>query len=390
MVNKNNIHFLLPRYLFCLYLTAACISLAQNTSAQTTQINKVVIDAGHGGRDSGAAYGGVKEKDITLAVALKLGKLINQNHPNVEVIYTRNKDVIVDLDERANIANKKHADLFISIHANAAKATSASGSETYVMGANKTKEAEEIARRENAVIMYEDNYQTRYNGFDPGSPEASVLFSLIQNVYLEQSLHLASYVQEEFGNNPIKVNRGVKQAGFLVLYKTATPSVLIELGFISNATDRSIMTNSKHQDRLALAIFNAFTRYKAMCEKTDSSPYNNPSKQATTSKPETPTADSGNRATALQSNTNNSVSSQEGGVYYRVQIMAIEKKEPSTAKLFKGHKEIQAVKVGNLYKYTLGNFSQKSDAAALCSSVQKDFPGAFVIAVQDGKIIPMK
>ena len=389
MASKNNIHFLISKYLFCLYLTLACVCLAQNTHAQTTQIKTVAIDAGHGGKDPGAVYSGTKEKDITLAVALKLGKLIKQQHPNVEVIYTRDKDVFIALDERANIANKKHADLFISIHVNASKASSASGSETYVMGANKTKENEEIARRENAVIMYEDDYETRYNGFDPNSPEASILFSLMQNVYLEQSLHLASYIQEEFGNNPIKLNRGVKQAGFWVLYKTAAPSILIELGFVSNATDRGIMTNDKQQDRLALAILNAFTRYKNMCEKTDISPYShsNPSQQTATKQVETSAAAT-NSSTVSSPNISNN--SDKNAVYYRIQIMSINKNEPPTAKIFKGHKGVQAIKAGGLYKYTLGNFIQKTEAAALCKRVQKDFPGAFVVAVQDDKIIPMK
>ncbi|MDR0661478.1 MAG: N-acetylmuramoyl-L-alanine amidase [Prevotellaceae bacterium] len=375
MASKNNVHFSSSKYLFCLYLTLACVGLAQNTHAQSAQIKKVVIDAGHGGKDSGTAHGGAKEKDITLTVALKLGKLIKQHHPNVEVIYTRDKDVFVDLDVRAKIANKNHADLFISIHVNGAEDTRATGSETFVMGASKSKANMAVAQRENSVITYEEDYTTKYEGFDPNSPESYIMFSLMQNVYLEQSLHLASFIQEEFGNNPIKVNRGVKQNVFLVLHQTAAPSVLIELGFISNSTDRSILTNDKQQDRMALSVLNAFTRYKNMCEKTGTASY-------------------AYESSATEAATNSSAttvsSSDKETVYYRVQIMSINKKESPTSKLFKEHKDVRSIKVGNLYKYTLGNFTKKSEAAALSKRIQKDFPGAFVIAVQDEKIVPAK
>lgn len=376
MTNRNKAYFLISKYIFCLSLTLAYVAASQNTYAQSSVIQKIVIDAGHGGKDPGTVHGNVKEKDVTLAVALKLGKLIKQHHPSVEVLYTRSKDVFVEFNERSNIANKNHADLFISIHVNAEESgTRASGSETYVMGAHKTKENMAVAQRENAVVTYEDDYSTKYEGFDPNSPESYIIFSLMQNVYLEQSLHFASFIQEELGSNPIKANRGVKQAGFLVLWKTATPSVLVELGFLSNPTDRSILANDKHQNRLALAILNAFTRYKNMCEKTGSTAYVGSSIQTTPVVTET----------VVETTYND-----KGAIYYRVQIMSIDKNVSSNSSIFKGHKEVQSIKVGNLYKYTLGNFTQKSEAMSLSKRLQKDFPGAFVVAVQDDKIVPVK
>lgn len=383
MANKNKAYFLIPKYLFCCYLTLVCTALVHKTYAQSNTIKKVVIDAGHGGKDSGTAHSGVLEKNIVLTMALKLGKLITQHHPNVEVIYTRDKDVFVDLNVRAEIANKNHADLFISIHVNGVNDTRANGSETFVMGASKTKANMAVAQRENSVITYEEDYTTKYEGFDPNSPESYIIFNLMQNVYLEQSLHLASFIQDEFGNNPIKINRGVKQDVFLVLHQTAAPSVLVELGFISNATDRGILTNDKQQDVLALAMLNAFTRYKNMCEKTGSTTYIGSSTQATAKHPTTTTS---NTTAPIQTTAN----SDKNTVYYRVQIMSINKNEASTSKIFKGHKDVQAIKVGSLYKYTLGNYTKKADAIARNKQIQKDFPGAFVISVQDGKIIPSK
>ncbi len=390
MANENKAYFLIPKYLFCCYLTLVSALLANETYAQSSTIKKVVIDAGHGGKDPGTTHGGVKEKDVTLAVALKLGKLIKQHHPLVEVAYTRDEDVFVELIERSQIANKNHADLFISIHVNAEKSgTKASGSETYVMGANKSAANMAVAQLENAVITYEEDYTTKYEGFDPNSPESYIIFSLMQNVYLEQSLHFASFIQEELGNEPIKVNRGVKQAGFLVLWKTATPSILVELGFMTNPSDRSILSNDKQQDNLALAVLNAFTRYKNMCEKTGSAAYIGLSTQASptyTTTTSSATTATNSTATPTQVVAHN----DKNTVYYRVQIMSIDKNEPSTSKIFKGHKGVQSIKVGKLHKYTLGNFTQKSEAAALNKQVQKDFPGSFVITVQDGKIVPSK
>jgi len=233
----------------------------------TYRVNKVVIDAGHGGRDPGCHGGSSREKIITLALALKVGEYINEHLPDVEVVYTRKTDKFVALDERADIANKSHADLFISVHCNSVPAsTSAHGTETYVMGLNTSKHNLEVAKRENSVILMEDDYLTSYDGFDPNSPESHIIFSLYQNAYLEQSIQYANLVESQFKNRAKRNSRGVKQAGFVVLYKTGMPSVLIEAGFLSNSREEKYLLSDDGQSYIASAIFRAFKQYKEEVE----------------------------------------------------------------------------------------------------------------------------
>lgn len=227
-----------------------------------------MIDAGHGGKDPGAIHGGLREKDVTLAVALKLGALIKEAHPEIKVYYTRMTDNFIELNERSNIANRNKADLFISIHVNHSSNHSAHGSETYVMGTHKNEGNLEVAKRENASILLEDDYQNEYEGFDPNSPEGHIIFSFYQNAFLEQSILLASEIEKELGKRK-KVNRsrGVKQAGFLVLWKTAMPSVLVETGFMTNTEERNYLKGTAGKEELAESIFRAFKSYKADVEK---------------------------------------------------------------------------------------------------------------------------
>ena len=233
----------------------------------TYRVNKVVIDAGHGGKDPGCHGGSSKEKIITLALALKVGAYINEHIPDVEVVYTRTTDKFVELDERANIANKSNADLFISVHCNSFPASSsAHGTETYVMGLNTSKHNLEVAKRENSVVLMEDDYLTSYDGFDPNSPESHIIFSLYQNAYLEQSIQYANLVESQFKNRAKRNSRGVKQAGFVVLYKTGMPSVLIEAGFLSNSQEEKYLLSDKGQSYIASAIFRAFKEYKEEVE----------------------------------------------------------------------------------------------------------------------------
>lgn len=224
----------------------------------------VVIDPGHGGKDSGAARGEVKEKDVNLAVALNLGRLIEENHPDVKVVYTRKTDSFVELMKRAEIANKAKANLFISIHTNstAAKTTLASGADTYILGLARSDENLDVAKRENSVILLEDNYKQKYEGFDPKSPESYIIFEFMTNKYMEQSLEFASSVQEDFKSVAKRTDRGVKQAGFLVLRETAMPSVLIELGFINNPKEAKYLSSAIGQRTLASAIYSGFKKYK--------------------------------------------------------------------------------------------------------------------------------
>lgn len=222
----------------------------------------VVIDAGHGGKDPGARGSSINEKAINLAVALKLGSLISEKHNDVKVIYTRKTDVFIELDERANIANRNKADLFISIHTNAVKrGSSVSGTETYTLGLARTDENLEVAMRENSAILLEDNYLQKYEGFDPTSSESYIIFEFMQNKHMEQSISLASEVQKCF-TSVKRNNRGVRQAGFLVLRKTSMPSILVELGYISNPAEERFMKTKEGQSKLATAIYNAFTKYK--------------------------------------------------------------------------------------------------------------------------------
>lgn len=229
------------------------------------KIRTVVLDAGHGGKDPGTIGKFLKEKDVVLKLALKVGEYIEKNLPDVKVIYTRKTDKFIELTERAAIANRNKADLFISIHANAIANPQTYGTETWVMGLHKSEENLAVAKRENSVILYEDNYQEHYEGFD-NSPESYIMFSLMQNAYLENSLKLADRIEKQFKNKAGRHSRGVKQAGFVVLYKTATPSVLVEAGFLSNATEEKFLGTDDGQDLIASGIYRAFKDYKSDVE----------------------------------------------------------------------------------------------------------------------------
>jgi len=229
------------------------------------KLRTVVIDAGHGGHDTGCLGSDSREKEVALRIALKLGKLIEANCPDVKVIYTRKTDVFIPLIERANIANRAKADLFICIHLNSGP-KSAYGAETFVMGLHKTDDNLNVAKRENAAILLEDNYQKNYDGFDPSSPEANIIFSLYQNQFMTQSLSFAAKIQKQFKDNSKRYSRGVKQAGFLVLYKTAMPSVLIENGFLTNDNDQRFLSSDAGQASMASSIYRAFKSYKSELE----------------------------------------------------------------------------------------------------------------------------
>lgn len=231
------------------------------------KIKTVVIDAGHGGHDVGCVGSHSREKDVTLALALKLGKYLEDNYPDVRVIYTRKTDEFIELIERANIANRAKADLFISLHCNANANKAAYGSETFAMGLHVSEANLNVAKRENSVILLEDNYEKNYDGFDPKSTEAYIIFSLYQNINIDKSLYLASKVQDQFTNKLKRYNRGVKQAGFIVLYKTNMPSILIESGFLTNKGDEEFLTTEEGQNNIARSIYLAFTAYKEELEK---------------------------------------------------------------------------------------------------------------------------
>lgn len=326
---------------------------AQNK--QVVELKTVVIDAGHGGHDPGAVNGKVYEKDITLSVAKRLGDLIKRNYPGVKVVYTRSDDRFVELFRRADIANKNNADLFISLHVNSAADRSARGHETFVMGQDKNSENLEICQLENSVIVLEDDYTSNYQGFDPNNPESYIIFSLLQNAHLEQSLDFAALVQNSANSGPVGNNRGVKQANFIVLWKCTMPAVLIEMGFISNSNDMRTLTDKNSQQRIAANIFKAFQTYK---KNYDTDIYLPDS------------GDSGRQVTA---------SSQESqGEKFGIQILASSYRLPADAKEFKGWR-CGRIKSGKNYKYYIGEYSTREEAVKALPRIRNSFPEAFII-----------
>lgn len=260
-----------------LFLFLVCLIFINNSVASSPDplkgqgVKKIVIDAGHGGHDPGCHGASEKEKHVALAIALQVGALLEKNIPDVEVIYTRKTDVFVELHERANIANKNEADLFVCIHANANAKKAAYGSETYVMGLHKTEDNLDVAIRENSVILMEEDHKTTYQGFDPNSVEGYITINLIQNTYLEQSAMVANKIQKNF-KAAGRRNRGVKQAGFLVLHQTAMPSVLIETGFLTNGDEEKFLGSEKGQRIMAKAIYEAVAKYKKEIETNIAAP----------------------------------------------------------------------------------------------------------------------
>ncbi|AMM51487.1 N-acetylmuramoyl-L-alanine amidase [Rufibacter sp. DG15C] len=229
------------------------------------KVRTVVIDAGHGGKDIGCNGKSAYEKHVALAVALKLGKQIEENNPDVKVVYTRKNDTFVELIDRAGIANKNHADLFISIHCNSGP-SAAFGTETYTMGLHTSNGNLAVAKRENSVILQEENYKENYGGFNPNSPQSHILFSLYQSAYIDNSLRFAQKVEKQFKSKLGRSSRGVKQAGFLVLWKSAMPSALIEIGFLTNPSEEKFLNDNSNQSYMASGIYRAFKEYKQELE----------------------------------------------------------------------------------------------------------------------------
>lgn len=373
--------------LVTLIFSGIMISLFSNTSrpGKGLKVTTVVIDAGHGGHDPGAVGSKSKEKDIVLAIGLKLGKLIENNFSDVKVIYTRKSDEFIELHRRAKIANENHADLFISIHCNSNKSKDAYGNKTYVMGLHRSHANLEVAKKENAAILYEDDYKNSYDGFDPNSPEANIIFSLFQNAYLDQSLDLAAKVQKHFRKNVKSLDRGVKQDGFLVLYKTTMPAILIETGFISHQKEEEYLLSEKGKNEIAHSIFDAFKEYKFKVEG-----FNNQAQIATTK-----FEDEKNNQ-IVQSTENKDLKNiiidtltNKNTITFRVQFATSSIDKPIQSPDFKGLENVKKYYHGNLYKYTVGNESNLKDANQLLIKMQeKGFKDAFVVAFLNEERIP--
>ena len=330
--------------------------MEKNQSEDPKKVWKIVIDPGHGGKDPGAVGRTCKEKDIVLSVALKLGKIITENFDDVEVMYTRKTDQFIELYRRADIANKAKADLFISLHTNSWKSSNPVGSETYVMGLHTDEKNLAVAMKENAVITFEEDYTTKYEGYDPGSPESFIIFSLMQNTYLEQSLTFASHVQSQFRDRAKRIDRGVKQAGFIVLWNTTMPSVLVEIGFISNPKEESYLKSQNGQDYLASAIFRAFREYKLSIDsKSDFS------------------------RTESESST----------IHFMVQIIASRKHIPLDSDHFSGFENVREFQTGNIFKYAVGDEFSYDEIMKYIQKVKYRYSDSFIIAVQNGKIMPL-
>lgn len=342
-------------------------------------INTVVIDAGHGGKDPGALGKMSKEKDLALAIALKLGKLIEENVEDVKVIYTRKEDVYVKLRQRAQIANDNKADLLISIHVNANKKSSPYGTSTHLMGINQTDDNLEVAIRENSVILLEEDYKTHYQGFDPQSLESYVIFSLMNNIYQKQSVDFAAKVQLQFKERAKRRDRGVKQQPLLVLSSAAMPSVLIETGFITNPEEEKFLNSKNGQEIIASAIYRAFKEYKSEIEKRSHFDAVAPSQPRTL------------QEALAQSDTQTQPGNEQpgAGMVFHVQIASSKSEVDTSPSAFKGYSDVQIVQDGSRFKYYVGTPMSYHDALDHCSSVKTDFPGAFVIALKQGKVIPL-
>ncbi len=347
----------------------------------------VVIDAGHGGKDPGNLGTGryrSREKDVALKVSLKLGAYIEKNLKGVKVVYTRKDDRFVELHERAAIANRNKADLFVSIHCDAFTNPQAFGASTYVMGRGQGDKQMRVAMQENAVITLEDNFEEQYEGFDPSRPETYIALSLYQNAFLEQSVAFAQKIQDQFRVRAKRKDRGVKQQPLVVTSRTTMPAVLVELGFLTNRYEEDFLQSDNGQDIMASAIYRAVREYKEKREafeiinRTELSPPIIASEEAEKT-PATPEIKEEAIANPIK---------EAPTFYYTVQLLVSSKERKTTAEEFNGLNHVFVEPQGRLFKYFHGKFSNKTEAEAACKNARKaGFDDAFVVAFDKGKRI---
>ncbi|MBO2525284.1 MAG: N-acetylmuramoyl-L-alanine amidase [Bacteroidetes bacterium] len=426
------------------FLLLLCLTFFNAVSFGQSQEKKfkLVIDAGHGGEDPGCKGRKSMEKNVTLNVALKLGKLISDNFDDVQVIYTRKTDVFVEVYKRAVIANNNHADLFISLHCNAAENRSAHGVETWVMGLDKSGANMEVAKRENAAILKEKNFENNYEGFNPNSPEANVIFSLHTSAYMNHSIMLADKVQRNLVRNTHLVDRTVRPGGFWVLYKVAMPSIIVELGFLTNATEEEYMIKPSSQEIMAVSIYNAFVEYRnaldggsrktlplpkvtetkdvasADSRTVDTEVAPEPAQKkavvddAVASEPTTAKAEDTPKTfvniekistkeketvspepqkiyTTETAKSENEAAKPQARIRFRVQIAATPENIAITDSRFSMVKDVRKFHEGKFWKYTCGNTTTLEEAQTLLKSVKTYFPDAFVIAFDGETKIPV-
>lgn len=347
----------------------------------------VVIDPGHGGRDPGAIGKRGKEKNINLSVALKLGHLIQNNCKDVRIVYTRKNDTFVTLDKRAQIANNAKADLFISIHTNSvAKGRTVRGTETYTLGLHRTDDNLEVAKKENSVILIESDYEQRYAGFNPNSSESYIIFEFLQDKNMEKSVELATLIQKQFKTTAKRIDKGVHQAGFLVLRETSMPGVLVELGYISTPDEEKYLLTEAGTDALAQSIFKAFKTYKSQTNpniKVNKQPATTPQ---TESKPQQAKKTATKTASKTTSQPSKAIKTGKATkTVFKIQILTSEKALGAKSKQFKGLSPVNYYREKGLYKYTYGETTDYNQILRTKKQISAKFKDAFIVAFKDGK-----
>ena len=352
---------------FIIVLTTSSFITGNNTKISHKFI--VVLDAGHGGKDPGRpTKNGYKEKDIALKIVLAIGKELEKN-PDIKVVYTRKTDVFVDLFERGKIANKAKADLFVSIHCNAHN-SQAEGAETYVLGIHRNKTNFEVAKAENEVIYLEEDYEKKYSGFNPNSPESVIGLTLAQEEYLDQSILLASHIQKNFVNKLHRKDRGVKQAGFIVLHQTVMPSVLVETGFITNRVEGAYLNSKRGQQEISESIAESIVNYKKSLDQNV-----------------------GEEIFEEEETQNDTIAQPTGNdvnITFKVQIAAGSKKIETKPYNFKTLSDISREQEGALYKYYYGSTHDYGEVLKLEETAKaKGYKSSFIVAFKDGKRISL-
>ena len=443
---KNFYFKAFPLLILIIFISGRSFSIS--SANQTNKTIVVVIDPGHGGKDPGAVNKDIREKDVVLGIGLKLGKYLNEKFPDVKVIFTRNTDVFVPLIDRSRIANKNKADLFICIHANFCGTPATKGTETFVLGVARSNENLDVAKRENSVILREDNYETTYEGFDPNSSESYIMFAMAQETYMKQSLAFADDIQRQFHSRINSLNRGPKQAGFLVLRQSSMPSVLIETGFISNPNEANYLKSEEGQQSIALSILEAFRNFKtrnsgkgtSVVAEAKSSPIKHPAE--TNNRPDTATKkiiaeqkqdsnltekqivsvenhpsvkenNSSTKRSAIKpeqaqpktekpaivpkainsketnksTNTNSEQTVVSADTYFSVQIGANTTSVEPNAANFKGLKNVRREKSDKYYRYYIGKESSLEKITPIWQQIKTKFSQAFIVSFVDGKRI---
>ncbi len=398
-----------------IFLMFTCLNISISANAQGPQSKKftVTIDAGHGGKDVGAPGKHSYEKDLALAIALKLGHYIETQMPDVNVYYTRKIDVFIELYERAKIANRNNSDLFISVHINANDKKEPSGTSTYVMGFSKSKENLDLVMQENKSIYLEKDYETNYAGLDPSSPLNTIIFNNVQNNNLSQSLELATAVQDQFRDGAKRKDIGVHQGNLAVLWKCAKPSILIEAGFISNLQEEAYMMTDGGQDNIAHAVFLAFKQYKESIDariQDVAKSTGTPAESGLAVKPEVPkdSEGAGTRISseekksktvvvdkpeipskATRTNEKKKTPDSSTGVEFRVQVLAAATSLPSGSRELKGVKNLEDIRMDGYHKYMSEPVKVYEEALDLQKKLGAIFKGAFIVAFKNGEKVPV-